>query len=65
VPAQGARATLRLDPADDLRRFLAGEPVQALPVDPWERAVRWARGDPGGGGLVDGGGDGFDRWALG
>jgi serine/threonine protein kinase len=29
--------------AEDLRRFLAGEPVQARPVGTWEQMIRWAR----------------------
>jgi serine/threonine protein kinase/Tfp pilus assembly protein PilF len=32
--------------AEDLRRFRAGEPIQARPVPSWERAVKWARRRP-------------------
>jgi serine/threonine protein kinase/tetratricopeptide (TPR) repeat protein len=34
------------DFAEDLRRFLAGEPVRARPVGTWERGVKWARRRP-------------------
>ena len=29
--------------ADDLRRFLQDEPIQARPPSPWDRAVKWTR----------------------
>jgi serine/threonine protein kinase len=32
--------------AEDLRRFLAGEPIQARPVRTWERVLKWARRRP-------------------
>jgi WD40 repeat protein/serine/threonine protein kinase len=32
--------------AEDLRRFRAGEPIQARPVSNWERLVKWARRRP-------------------
>lgn len=32
--------------ADDLRRFLTGEPIKARPLSHWGRAVKWARRHP-------------------
>jgi WD40 repeat protein/serine/threonine protein kinase len=32
--------------AEDLRHFLAGEPIQARPIRPWERSLKWARRRP-------------------
>jgi tetratricopeptide (TPR) repeat protein len=43
----GARAL-----ADDLRRFLNGEPVAARRTPAWERAVKWARRRPAAASLV-------------
>jgi WD40 repeat protein len=38
--------------AEDLERFLAGEPIQARPSGTWERAVKWARRRPAAAALV-------------
>jgi serine/threonine-protein kinase len=32
--------------AEDLDRFLAGQPIQARPVGVWERGIKWARRRP-------------------
>jgi WD40 repeat protein len=38
--------------ADDLERWLAGEPIQARPSTAWERTVKWARRRPAAAALV-------------
>jgi eukaryotic-like serine/threonine-protein kinase len=38
--------------AEDLRRFLAGEPIRARPVQWWEKGLKWTRRRPALAGLV-------------
>jgi serine/threonine-protein kinase len=38
--------------ADDLRRFLAGQPILARPASLWNQGVRWARRQPALAGLI-------------
>jgi WD40 repeat protein len=42
----GRRYASAAELADDLERWLAGEPVQARPARAWERALAWARRRP-------------------
>jgi serine/threonine-protein kinase len=42
----GQRYASALDLADDLARFLAGQPIRARPVSPWLRLGKWARRRP-------------------
>jgi tetratricopeptide (TPR) repeat protein len=41
-----------LDLAEDLHRFLAGEPIRARPASPWERTLKWTRRRPAAAALV-------------
>jgi WD40 repeat protein/serine/threonine protein kinase len=40
------------DLAEDLRRFLASEPIRARRISPWERAGKWAKRRPAAAALV-------------
>src|SRR5262249_9126383 len=42
----GQRYASALELAEDLRRFLAHEPIRARPAGLWERAAKWARRRP-------------------
>ena len=48
----GRRYQTAEDMAEDLRRFLADEPIQARRVSPWQRAALWARRRPAEAALV-------------
>jgi WD40 repeat protein/tRNA A-37 threonylcarbamoyl transferase component Bud32 len=43
----GQRYAGALALAEDLRRFLDGEPIKARPTPHWERALKWVRRRPG------------------
>jgi WD40 repeat protein/tRNA A-37 threonylcarbamoyl transferase component Bud32 len=48
----GKRYASALEVADELRRFLAGEPIQKRPTPAWERAVKWVKRKPAVAGLA-------------
>jgi WD40 repeat protein len=48
----GKRFASASELAQDLRRFLAGEPIRARPIRAWERVAKWARRRPAAAALV-------------
>jgi WD40 repeat protein/serine/threonine protein kinase len=48
----GKRYASASELAQDLRRFLAGEPIRTRPIHVWERVVKWARRRPAAAALV-------------
>jgi tRNA A-37 threonylcarbamoyl transferase component Bud32 len=42
----GGRYATAREMTEDLRRFLAGEPIKARPLGRWERVIRWAHRRP-------------------
>ncbi|MCI0464179.1 MAG: protein kinase [Gemmataceae bacterium] len=49
-PARRYASALAL--AEDLERFLAGEPIQARPTTPWERVRKWTKRRPAAAALI-------------